>query len=191
MEHRRRTEKVLPLPGLLVFGQLYGTRSGHVASVKSANSIYFHQHRERPEITHLLSSTSPEAYELTFFLHLFSITSRDYPSFFPRVFRRDHNAVKLRLLISMTCIFWSVTGNSSNYVYYHQHRERALAFLKCPCPVLMARCYLEWSLFRLRSLRRRRRYGALLLARRVESRFSGFAGTRSARITALGNAQEP
>ena len=48
--------------------------------------LTFHQHRERASITHVFSSTSREGSKRTFFLGLFSSTSRDYPSYFPPAF---------------------------------------------------------------------------------------------------------
>jgi len=50
-------------------------------SRESVNYLSFHQHRFRTTITRLFSSTSFQAKKWTFFLHLFSITSINCPSF--------------------------------------------------------------------------------------------------------------
>jgi hypothetical protein len=44
---------------------------------RCSNSLSFHQHRQRAILTSLFSSTSRETGKRTFFLYLFSITSRD------------------------------------------------------------------------------------------------------------------
>ena len=50
------------------------------------NTLYFHQHRQRVILTRFISSTSRESHFRAFFLHLFSITSPDLPSYFPPAF---------------------------------------------------------------------------------------------------------
>jgi hypothetical protein len=48
--------------------------------------LYFHQHRQRVILTNLISSTSRETGYRPFFLHLFSLTSPNSPSFPPPAF---------------------------------------------------------------------------------------------------------
>jgi hypothetical protein len=52
-------------------------------SIPAHNSLSFHQHRGKRPIGPLFSSTSWKACFRTYFLHLFSITSWNIPSFFP------------------------------------------------------------------------------------------------------------
>jgi len=68
--------------------------------IPAHNSISFHEHRERQILTHLFSSISWWGRKATFFLHVFSITSPDYPAFFPPAFSAtspEHQANSLCL----------------------------------------------------------------------------------------------
>ena len=60
---------------------LLGTRP--VSRVFFNNYFYYHQHRGIDTVGPLFSSTSWHASLRTYFLHLFSITSWNIPSFFP------------------------------------------------------------------------------------------------------------
>ena len=99
---RHRAQNSVPSGSLLLSREDLSS-SAFCRFIPAHNSLSFHQHCQREVLTPFLSSTSRETCKRTFFLHVFSITSPDYPSFPPPAFFH-HPATRNKLTIFVSMI---------------------------------------------------------------------------------------